>query len=425
MRHTDQRAADEMSGASSSRTLLYAFLSVWFFSPAQYAIPNALHRFWQFSTFAVTLCIVIYYCARCRIWVQWVGFVSFFFTYYVLSSVFAKSDGSILTIGYYTSKCVGFVTLVFVGLEHDERSFLKGFLISGLTMCCINFLTVMRYSGMAGGMQAGELTIRGTLTNQRWFFFTHDNGSIFYYLPVMTAQAFYAIKYKSLLSRRIAFAFCFATLFMYIYLSTTTALIVSLIFALLMLFVTYRIKNGGDVFVLSNYHLVMGLAFLVIVTVVFFSSFPAFQYVIEAFNKSRNINSRFYVWTSALRYFEQSPLLGMGQCENMTNVLRISFNHCHNLLVQILYQGGLISLAFFLVALFGFPHLSTKQLKHSPENYVLILGSALFLVASSMDFYVHFSLQYMPIVMYGHRCLADRLTANQEAMLAAKGRRLS
>ena len=103
---------------------------------------------------------------------------------------------------------------------------------------------------------------------------------------------------------------------------------------------------------------VIGVCFSVLI--VFFNIQNIFSWLIEGvLGKDLSLSNRTFLWGYALQDISRSPFFGYGVQTSTTFGLTryaLSFSHCHNAILTLLYQGGLISLisygVFFVYSIF-------------------------------------------------------------------------
>lgn len=376
--------------------LVFAFAL--FFSPKSYAVGTNVFRVWRVAEAIVSLVAIILYIARERISLRWVLFVLFLGTYYLLSTFLMRSDGKIRTAGFYALSIAGFVTLLEYGLRRDRDACLDAVLLAGLIMCSVHYATYLRYRRLPLGMRSSTFDLVGELTRHPWFFFTHDNGSVFYFLPMIGGLWYRAIeREKDIL---IAIVFSVATLYMYWNLNTVTAKLVTTFFVACIV-ILYRYGTTALTRKLSyRLALLIGLGFCI--AVICFNSNDFFVQVARRLGKSSDMG-RGRIWQRALPIIWESPVFGVGFESDATTSFKLGINHCHNLVVQILYTGGIVSFVCFITSLvrYNVP-LQYRNQPITTSQAVLLLNIILFFVCATFDWYLYMPIQFLPFLLFSY-----------------------
>lgn len=372
-----------------------------FFCPASYAVPSSLYTAWRVAVVAVAGISVLLVLIRNRMRLRWAAVLLGALSYYFVSAVFGSGSVSFINALYNASRLIGIASLLEYGLEKDCRRTIFCFLIAGVVMCCVNFAVFLEYHDVKGGMQNGY--IRNGIAyqgGQNWFFFSHDNGTLFYYLPVMACFWYYGFTYsrKALI---FAFAFSVATVAMFVFLWSATAMVVAGAFLIAMI---ACLKGNIRRFLAGfSYHaaLALGLGFCVIV--VFLNVTGAFDSIASIFGKSLSAGTRAEIWSSSVDWFLRSPIVGVGYEDDAVSVLRIGINHCHNVIVQLPYTGGLVTVLFFTIFIGA-----CKPKGRVPASAAPLLAYVpLIFVAWTFDFYLYMTITAVPFLLLARCCDAE------------------
>lgn len=378
---------------------LLTIFSAVFFLPANYAVPGSIYTLWQLAIVAVSMFYLLKYFFRNRISLLWVISFLFFAYYFVVSSII-KSRTIIIVAVFSFIRCIGFVTMVeFETCYHFER-FVKRFIIGGVFMCAIHFVTFLRYRNIVGGMNPVR-TYEGKISAQHWYFFTHSNGSIFYILPVIGIIWFSCFeinkKYKPA-----AYIFTVLMIVMYALEGSVTALMATVIILLyVMLYRMKFVQKLTDKFLDHKTTNIIGITFCILMIIMNIAG--QFSGVFSYLGKT-NEDARATFWINSLKYFSANPLLGVGYENDLIIVAHIGKNHCHNILIQILYTTGLTGLVLFIAMLVLSAPL--KSVKKSGGTAVLYVTLLAFWVASAYDWYLY--MPYSFAILYMLKNYRDR-----------------
>ena len=212
-----------------------------------------------------------------------------------------------------------------IGLQKDTKLFIKSqYYAVGLAIY-LNVLTVI-----INGREHG-------LTN--FFFGYYNMHSRFYVIGILIALI-YSSAYKKIIGPACLIAS------MYI-----AGLILKSGGTLAFLFATAALlllsMNGK---LTLNYYLIWLVPLIFAGILLIVQSEAAIDYVErvseDAFSRGHSFMSRLSAWRSAVFYISQSPIFGYGTNGDFT-ASKIGLGHCHNLVLQILFSGGFVSLSLF------------------------------------------------------------------------------
>ena len=107
-----------------------------------------------------------------------------------------------------------------------------------------------------------------------------------------------------------------------------------------------------------------------------------------------SIAERFSIWEVALKTFGKSPIFGLGPgVENFWGVLLesgVNAPHAHNLVLQLLMEGGLIALALMVLMGWKIERRGMDLMTRSPETHLLggvfLAFAAGFVMNSMVDY---------------------------------------
>lgn len=367
-----------------NKWLLIIFSAI-FFMPAYYAVPKRVYTLWQATIALVSLFYIIRYFCKNSISLQWI-FCILFFSYYFVFSTIVKT-GTIISSGLFSLiKCVGFVTMFEYETRYNFKVFIRCFIIGSIVMCSVHFITFLLYNDVIGGMNPG-ISYEGSISNQHWYFLTHSNGSIFYFLPVTGILWFSSFEINKQY-KYIAYIFNALAIIMYAHEKSVTALFSSAIILLFVILYKFRIVEKCANFFLdmkkANF---VGIAICILMIILNIAG--EISGIFLFFGKT-NEDARATFWINSLNYFFHNKLFGVGYEDTLTSVMHIGKNHCHNIIIQILYSTGIIGIILFLFILFfSEPPKSARKCNGIIVLYITVIA---FWIASSYDWYL-----YMPI----------------------------
>ncbi|MGI2027310.1 O-antigen ligase family protein [Endozoicomonas acroporae] len=118
-------------------------------------------------------------------------------------------------------------------------------------------------------------------------------------------------------------------------------------------------------------------------------------------------NCRFPIWEQAVNAISQKPVIGYGAFSDFkATCAGVTFEHPHNMMVNLLYHWGLPALAFY-IAILGYILLTMKQLKPSSVRTIAIVLMVFGFVGMLTDTYsflvrpnLQWLLYFLPISLY-------------------------
>ena len=224
-------------------------------------------------------------------------------------------------------------------------------------------------------------------------------------------MGFYSLRF----SRRFAvptLVFCGATLYMYVELESATALSVFGLLTILiaLLFARSFCRSGQKSYPSGLLPIGASLLFCAAI-ILFLSSDFLLNLFYDIFGKSASLQERVTIWERAIDYFSKAPLWGMGLSTTITDILRLTYNHTHNIILQVLYQGGIVSFIFLVAACAQCIKIGRRD--RTPEAFLLACTVSLTIIAGTFDFYYHFTPQFFPLAMYGYLSSASLQTKSE------------
>ena len=222
-------------------------------------------------------------------------------------------------------------------------------------LCVANLATVLAFpNGMSGAVN---------------YLMGMDNSHSLFFLPLMGLGMIYTT-YKR---RGLALKLCLLALFsasMYITWSAS-AVVGASVFIILAL--AYELKLR---FKFCNIGLYYALILVMFLALVIFRAQNIFAFFIEnVLKKDLTLTYRTDLWDASLGLIAERPLLGHGMISFAAMTKLIGNINCHSLILQVLFDTGIIGLAVYLVVM----GLLIKPLMRRKDHYVCYyLAAALF-----------------------------------------------
>jgi len=283
---------------------------------------------------------------------------------------------------------MGILLVTDTGLRKRPKVFLKAFVFVGGVACIINSITFFIY-GYKGGMNPVTV-IEGRTLSQNYFYFAEDNATIFWTWPVIVVTWVYYYEF-SLKKRTMIWALLISTMIIvgYIYLWSVAAMIISAMTVVIcMLFFSRRVKRKERFQrhkFLYSFNLYWILAFVFNYLIVFQQVYLRFQNLLtQILKKSITLNGRSLIWERVMFYCAKSPVIGYGYEQRSATIAKITMSHAHNLLLEILYRGGVIGLTLFVCSLFSIGKRLKRNRDHRLASFLGVI-IATFICFSSVE----------------------------------------
>jgi len=207
-----------------------------------------------------------------------------------------------------------------------------------------NFLTMIIFPN--GMYQVVRTT--GWTSNQAWFLGLRNSHSFWMMLLCMI---FY-MKYNSCKKRLGMFIEAIIVVVVTVYSLLNNggsgALVAAILICFYIIFRNYLFKFS------LHYVYLFANAFFFLFVVVLQAHEYILRNIVESLNRDVTFTGRTYVWKAALAWWQKSPIWGWG-IENDLVILRkigvtgdTAFIKCHNLCVDLLYSGGIVTLILFI-----------------------------------------------------------------------------
>ncbi len=291
---------------------------------------------------------------------------------------------------------LGIVVVSDVQLEKNPKRYLELFVTVGGFQSILNIVTVFAY-GSSGGLNAIRER-EGRTISQNFFLLAEDNATFFLTWPVLVLSWILYFKFKH--TKKMLFwcvsysALLFAS---YIY-TWSAANIISIAVTIILILLYWRAINRhnkiedskfGNVSQkrkLSGFNLYWILAFIFNYLLIAGNLIVAFSSLISGtLKKSLTLSGRTLIWERAIHYILEQFIIGYG-CETRAVTLsKIIFNHVHNIMLEILYRGGLIGMILFIFVMLSLGRKS-KNYGNDPMIRLLGLCIVLFIFQGAIEF---------------------------------------
>lgn len=357
--------------------LTLGFLS--FYLPNNESVLGVVYKLWRYSALFVSIIAIAIYLVYVitndigkKINIRYVSVILFYVYMYGITSFFTKAGQ------FQTYRCVyfvGFITLLELSVHClKEIDVIKSYLFSGVSATIIYALSFIKYFNVVGGMHHGlrkRLSYGFVVTDQNWYFFTYDNASLFIFLPVAAVFVYYCVKFNNK-----SFKFCLMyealVLLMYLLKSAVSAEVVFAFFVIISTVYFYKFTSRNKMKINIDYKktwIIILIFHIMIITIV--GSDIAYK-IAGYFGKDGSFTGRDVIWSRAKEYISLSPIFGYGMEDTLFKTMKLVFPHCHNILLEILYDGGIIGFVLYAVFIINFTPRNNNNFTNSIFNLCLL-----------------------------------------------------
>lgn len=388
------------------------FLFLVYFMPQEYAIGKTAFLIWQLAQMAelifAGLIIVVY---RHKITARWVLFCLFYCSFYITSSLINGALSVMPSNIYECLRGIGFITVSEIYIQRNIKQYIGSFAIAGAIMCVAHIASeVLICSGAIASFEIEP----GNPFRIEWmsyYLLTYDNESIYYFLPTILAILIYGLRYRRVVLIG-GIAMLSISLVLALYHRALTAAIAYCVLVLLLLAIAATKQMGLlsriDRLTRGNYSI--GLLIALIVSGVFVGLVisGSLGVIAEFFGKDANFSMRDGIWKKSFDSIVQHLAFGRGREGFDITKEIIGQTHCHNIILELLYTGGMITfLLYFLGMAFSFP----KEILGKGEDtiritcaFVILAFICSFFIVGNLDWYPAIPVQFLLIEMF---CICD------------------
>ncbi len=230
------------------------------------------------------------------------------------------------------------VMLYTIGLNGaDRKVFISAQLFCFECAIYINLITVLLYPDT---MYVSYDSL--FVATKNWFLGYYNNQTK-YFIPALM----FAWQYKAISGKRFRTYLLTAAIFLTAVLMWSGGILVSLFS---MAFIYIFLKDWTGVF---NGYSCWGIHILFWVFVYIAQTQRWIQWLVgDVLGKWNSFLLRAYLWKRMVKLICEAPILGHGIKDSVSREIEAGFNwamHAHNMVLEILYQGGLINLFFWIV----------------------------------------------------------------------------
>lgn len=369
-----------------SKKELYAIIGfIVFYVPPEYALPKLPFMVWKYSCGFVALLLLIYYIIstllKKGINIPYLLFLLYYMWISIGASFFSQY-GEIKEFIFIRG--IGYITYLFILIKLlNVRLVIRAYIVSGLIMSGINLISFFIYKDIPGGMRHGEVYLMpnghmGT-SRQHWYFLSYDNDTIFYFIPVIVLLFYYAIMYSK---RAYVLFYAYTSILLYTYILQRAATCVIALSFLMICYFYIHVSGHLGIMESLTYNRTIILGFIITILPLFFLNSRTLIFISAIFGKKGDI-SRSLIWDRALYWIRNKIVLGIGIESREMTMRRIYQTHCHNLVLELLYVGGIIALGLFVIALLQLKPKCDE--KNNVGEIVFMIAILAYFITSGID----------------------------------------
>ena len=305
---------------------------------------------------------------------------------YELSLFFSTviNSGNYWKLAVSCGTVVSFCMITELAVKKNSKLYFKTILDIYIPLAVINLLTI-------------ELFPEGLARDEYY-------GNVLYVIgirnglpPVLIPLMIYGFIYSSMKGKKFTGATLFFTAVVSVsILITWSATGVAGLFMLLFFALFIYRKSIAGVFNSLDLYAVYVLLFLGIIV---FRLQSVFAFIIEdLLHKNITFTGRTDIWDIAIMLIKRSPVFGYGVYEGHGLIFtRGQYYYSHNAVLEVLLQGGVVSL-FFYAAIFGIAAASLYKNRKYPVSQIITFGIFTIFVMMLMEAYSNIWIFALPVV---------------------------
>ena len=290
-------------------------------------------------------CLFYFLLRRCKI-DKFILFIILFYCSLLFSTFYFNQ--SYVNLIYEFASILSWIVLFKINMLDNKDKFLTTLENTFFIFLLINFITIILFPG---GFYLNSSGYSGN------YFLGYDNNLITYIFPALALSFTNSLNKNGKIVLKSIFLLIIS--FCSIIFTWSATGIVSMVI-MIVLFLVYTI-NKKD-FPIKKYIVV---ALILFIGIVFLRFQNIFSFIIEGWlKKDLTFTGRTYIWDIFISEIKKSILIGHGIVDSKYLILTLNAGHAHNYFLQILYQGGLLTLSMFL----GFFFSAINKVKNCNEK---------------------------------------------------------
>lgn len=359
-----------------NKSILILFLLIPFLKPADYVIGNIIDSVWNIYKVFVIIFILLLYLKNFKK-SKIIILISLLQCVFVLSTAINENYSVLISQVVESISIISLCMLTEMSIKVDSKNFFKTITLYTTFFVIINNLSMLIY------YPTGMFTDGSGDCN--YYFFGIDNASFFHIFPSILYAVIYSFCYNEKFKKYTIFIIVF-TLFSYLRVWSVTSFIILFIFSIFLIIMKFikKQKIWNNLLNFKNYLIAIISLSIFILSNLFQKVFKTFMKII--LNKEGTILSRVRIWNSTFFEISKKPIFGHGLEESAITKLKIVANHPHNIVLDILYRGGIAAFIIFCLIVREC-YINLMMYKNTLISKILSIGLFLILLASQFDYY--------------------------------------
>lgn len=358
------------------KLLFTILLIIPYIQPASYAMGNKLSMVWEIWQLISIMIVVFMYLYKRKSMPKVMIYMICFQAIFIISTVLNGNRSTIMQQLLQGASIVSICMLVEMMIKQDKLLLKAMSIVLGI-LSLIHIYTMFKYYPI--GMYIDELN------HNDYYFLGYDNTSFFQVFPFVIYSTCY-LYYKNGKNGVLTYLISFIVGFAYLYVKSTTAAIMMIIFIMFLLINDLKFfRSFSDKFL--NIKNIIIIVLTIFVFVVFIEGSQYFEkFLIQGLNKNTTLSGRTYIWEQAINYIKQSPIIGYGLESTSVLLSKFNINHVHNIILDIIYKGGIIAFIFYMLMV----NCIRKPLMQNKEMFltkVLSVGIGIYWITGMFDYY--------------------------------------
>lgn len=296
----------------------------------------------------------------------------------------AMNDGNYWKLAVNCGTVISFCMITELAVKKNSRLYFKTVLDIYIPLSVINLLTILLFpDGIAREDYYGNI----------YYLLGIRNGLA----PLLIPLLIYAFVYSGISGKKFTGkVFFFTAVVSATILITWSATgVAGLVLFLLFVFFVYG-KKSAMLFDSLNLTVIYIAAFFGIIV---FRLQSAFSFIIEdLLHKSISFTGRTDIWDIAIMLIKRSPVIGYGVYEGHGLIfIRGQYYYAHNAVLEVLLQGGVLSLVFYLL-IFVIAASVLYKYRRLKASQILSFGIFTVMVMMLMEAYLNIWIFALPVI---------------------------
>lgn len=296
----------------------------------------------------------------------------------------AANDGNYWKLAVNCGTVISFCMITELFVKKNSRLYFKTVLDIYVVFSTANLFTVLAFpDGIAREDYYGNI----------YYLLGIRNGLPSLLIPLLI----YAFVYSGINGRKFTGKVLFFTAVVSatILITWSATGVAGLVMFLLFVFLIYG-KKSAALFDSLNLSVIYVAAFLCIIV---FRLQSAFSFIIEdLLHKSISFTGRTDIWDIAVMLIKRSPIIGYGVYEGHGLIfIRGQYYYAHNAVLEVLLQGGVLSLVFY-VLIFAVSAVSLYKYRKLRVSQILSFGIFTVMVMMLMEAYSNIWIFVLPVI---------------------------